>query len=181
MAVMVESPVPPRVAASVPTQLGVKVWVAPAEVMVRLMLASVPVAKDCARVESPLSEVIPVVVATQVPLILKQPEVRFTPPPKVEVAVPVMASALVVAPVKTAFVANRLVLVLLVIVAFVPNSEVKVPAVAFKIDAKKLVLVAWVEVLRRILLKILIPLHELASTKSVDDAPVLPTQTPFTA
>jgi hypothetical protein len=95
----------------------------------------------------------------------------------------VAKSALVVAPVKVPFVAKRLVvlmlvLVLLVIVALVPVSDVKNPLVAVRIDAKKLVLVAAVVVLRRMFAKMFAPEKVLASERSVDDAAVLPMQTP---
>jgi hypothetical protein len=55
---------------------------------------------------------------------------------------PVCAERLV----EDAFVAKVLVEVLLVMVAFVPKRFVKVPSVALKIEAKKLVLVAAVVV-----------------------------------
>jgi hypothetical protein len=89
----------------------------------------------------------------------------------------------VVAPVKVPFVAKRLVvlmlvLVLLVMVALVPVSDVKNPLVAVRIDAKKLVLVAAVVVLRRMFAKMFAPEKVLASERSVDDAAVLPMQTP---
>ncbi len=105
------------------------------------------------------------------------------PPPNEEVAEPETLRAVVVAPVAVIFCATRFVveifvLVLLVIVAFVPVSEVKSPVVAVRIDAKKLVLVACVEVLRRMLAKIFTPEKVLASPRRVDDAAVLPMQTP---
>ena len=43
--VMLPTPVPPRVAERVPTQLGEKVWVLPEETMVRFTLVSDEVAK----------------------------------------------------------------------------------------------------------------------------------------
>jgi hypothetical protein len=63
-------------------------------------------------------------------------------------------------------------------VALVPVSDVKNPLVAVRIDAKKLVLVAAVVVLRRMFAKMFAPEKVLASERSVDDAAVLPMQTP---
>ena len=101
---------------------------------------------------------------------------------KVEVAVVEVTvrtpveSAVVVAPVAVKFV-----LVALVKVAFVPKRLVKVPRVAVKMDAKRLVLVACVEVLRRIFAKIFCPLKVFASARSVDDAPLVLRQVPAIA
>jgi hypothetical protein len=126
-------------------------------------------------------------VAIQIPFCAKQPLVTFTPPPNVLVALPVTASALVVAPAKVPFVATRLVVerlveVALVIVALVPKRLVKVARVALKIEAKKLVEVAAVVVLRRMFVKLFAPVKVFASARSVEDAPVLVVrQTPFTA
>ena len=108
--------------------------------------------------------------------------VALIPPPNDEVAEPETLSAVVVAPVKVPFVATRFVveifvLVALVMVALVPVIDVKSPVVAVRIEAKKLVEVACVEVLRRMFAKIFTPEKELASERSVDDAAVEPIQT----
>ena len=55
-----EIPVPPRVLASVPVHPGVKVWVLPVEVTVRVMFVSVDVANVCVFEVSPLRSVSPV-------------------------------------------------------------------------------------------------------------------------
>jgi hypothetical protein len=52
-------PVPPRVGASAPVHPGVKVCVEPDDVIVRVIFASVPVAKFCVEVEIPLRDVRP--------------------------------------------------------------------------------------------------------------------------
>ena len=97
---MVLRPVPPRTPESVPTHDGVRVWVAPEETMVRLMLASVPVAKDCVSAVRPLSEEMPVLVATHAPPTEKHPAVRLIPFAKDEVELPMMLSALAETPEK---------------------------------------------------------------------------------
>ena len=73
---------------------------------------------------------------------LKHPPLKLIPPPNVVVAFPDTYSDVVVAPVAVRLVATRLVAVALVKVALVENRLVKVPRVAVKIDAKKLVEVA---------------------------------------
>ena len=88
MTTVVLSPVPPRVPASVPTQEGVNVCVEPTEEIVRLIFASEPVANVCARVESPLSEVMPVVSVIQLPFTAKHPVARLIPSANDEVAEP---------------------------------------------------------------------------------------------
>ena len=118
----------------------------------------------------------------QVPPTAKHPPlVRLIPFAKVEVPEPVTARREVEAFVVDALVANKFVAVALVIVALVPKRLVKVPVVAFKIEAKKLVLVACVEVLRRIFAKMFAPEKVFASARRVDDAPLVLRQTPAIA
>ena len=78
---MEESPVPPRVAESVPVQPGVKVWVEPDEVTASVMFVSLVVAKDCESVARPFKEVMPEVVAVMhsPPAFLKQPPESWMP------------------------------------------------------------------------------------------------------
>ena len=113
-----------------------------------------------------------------VPPMEKQPAERLMPFPKLVVAPPVTAKEVVVAPVKEALVAKRLVAVALVIVAFVERRLVIVPAVAERIEEKKLVEVDCVVVERRMLAKTFAPEKVLLSPRSVEDAAVVPMQVP---
>jgi uncharacterized membrane protein len=92
-------------------------------------------------------------VLRQVPEILKHPAVRLMPFAKLEVPAPVTARKEVVAAVAVRF--------------------PRFPAVAVSTEAKKLVDVACVVVLRRMLVKTLVPEKVLLSASSVEEAAVI--------